>query len=427
MVDKTTVQSGKKGIENKKKVELLIPAQNKKSVQSAIGNADALYFGTETFNMRMNARNIPKEELVDFVNYIHDNGMRAYLTTNIIIYENELNLLKSLLEDAKTAEVDAVILHDFAAVQLAKEIGLKFHISTQASISNSISAKFYEKLGADRIILARELSLDQIKELIPKLENTKVETFIHGAMCTSISGRCYFSQSICESSEFSANRGKCVQPCRNQWRVLYQDGHEFDYDGSFFINAKDLCMIEYIPELIEAGISSFKVEGRMRDPHYIEIVSKIYRNAIDEYYQGISRDIYQSKALLWKEELAKVYNRGFSTGFYFRMPTALDVNRKDSGNQAPSQKVEVGRVSSYYREKQVARIELRQGQFKIGDDLYIEGGDLGSFVHVQLNEIYHKNKLIHETPDIGKLPEPYIITLKTESPVKQGDRIFIYK
>jgi len=424
MTDTSGNSIKKKRAGDKNSVELLIPAQNKKSVQSAIGNADAIYFGTETFNMRMNARNIPKEELSDFVKYTHDNGIRAYLTTNIIIYENELALLKTLLQDAKSAEVDAVILHDFAAVQLAKEIGLKFHISTQASISNSLSAKFYEKLGADRIILARELSLDQIKEIIPKLEKTKVETFVHGAMCTSISGRCYFSQSICESSEFSANRGKCVQPCRNQWRVLYQDGHEFDYDGYYFVNAKDLCMIEYIPELIEAGISSFKVEGRMRDPHYIEVVSKIYRTAIDEYYQGTYT---KEKAIKWKEELSKVYNRGFSTGFYFRKPTALDVNQKDSGNQAPSQKMEVGRVSSYYREKEVARIELRLGQFKIGDDLYIEGGDLGNYVHVKLSEIYHKNKLIHETPDIGKLSEPYIVTLKTDSPVKQGDRVFIYK
>ena len=254
-------------------VELLIPAQNKKSVQAAIGYADAIYFGTETFNMRMHARNISQTDLPEFIQFCHDNNLKAYLTSNIIIYEGELNLLRQLIESAHSAEVDAVIVHDLATIQTAKEIGIPFHISTQTSISNSMSAKFYEQLGAERAILARELSLEQIKEIADGLSTMEVEAFVHGAMCTSISGRCYLSEDVMNNPRFSANRGKCLQPCRQRWTLTHESGVEIDYDGFFFLNSKDLCMIEYIPELIEAGISSLKVEGRMRDPRYIETVS----------------------------------------------------------------------------------------------------------------------------------------------------------
>ena len=214
-------------------VELLIPAQNKKSVEASLGNADAVYFGVEAFNMRIHARNIKREEMRDFVSFCHSNNIKTYLTTNISIYEGELDLLRDLIKQAHETEVDAVIVHDFAAIKLAKEFDLPFHVSTQASVSNSSSAKFFEELGAERIIMARELSLKQISGIAPNLTSAKVEAFIHGAMCTSISGRCYLSQTICDSPEFSANRGKCLQPCRKKWRVISAEGTEFDYDGYF--------------------------------------------------------------------------------------------------------------------------------------------------------------------------------------------------
>jgi putative protease len=299
---------------------------------------------------------------------------------------------------------------------------MPFHISTQASVSNSSSAQFYEELGAERIIMARELSLKQIAGIVPNLNSAKVEAFIHGAMCTSISGRCYFSQTICDSPEFSANRGKCLQPCRKKWRILSEEGTEFDYDGYFFLNAKDLCMIEYIPEMIEAGIFSFKIEGRMRSPRYIETVSRLYRKAIDAHFNGTYS---KAEATEWKKELETVYNRGFSTGFYFRKPTALDINRERSGNLAGVKKTEVGRVLTYYRRNQVAKISLMEGKFKTGDVLYIEGVEK-RFLKNILGEMKHKNRLITETPEISREQEKYIITIKVDQPVKQGDRIFIY-
>jgi len=345
------------------------------------------------------------------------------MTTNIIIYEGEYELLKKLVEEASTSEVDTLIVHDFATIQLAKEYNIPFHVSTQASVSNSHAAKFYEDLGASQITLARELSLNQIKEIVPKLKKTKIGAFIHGAMCTSISGRCYLSQTLHDCSFYSANRGKCLQPCRNQWKVTYQDGQELDYDGYFFLNAKDLCMIEHVPELIESKIHSFKVEGRMRSPQYVEVVSKIYRNAIDAHENGT---FTREKALEWKKELEKVYNRGFHTGFYFQRPTEIDINRDKSGNMAITRKMEVGAVITYYKQNQVAKLRFFKGQFKPGDEIFIEGSDIGTYYRHVLAEIFHKNKLCQETPDIGKIKDGFVVTIKVDRAVKKGEKIFIY-
>lgn len=406
-----------------KKYELLLPAQNKKSVQAAVGNADAIYFGTETFNMRMHARNISQNDLADFVGFCHDNGLKAFMTTNIIIYEQELDLLRSLVSDAKSAGVDALIVHDFATIKLAKEYNIPVHISTQASISNSSSAQFFEDMGAERIIMARECSLAQISEISTKLKAAKVEAFVHGAMCTSISGRCYFSQCIHDSNEFSANRGKCLQPCRHKWKLIYENGQEFDYDGYFFLNAKDLCMIEFIPEMVNAGIFSFKVEGRMRSPRYVETVGRIYKNALESHFCGTYT---KEKAAEWKKELNEVYNRGYSTGFYFNRPTELDINRETSGNMSKKRKTHVGDVITFYRNKKVAKLQLFRGKYRPGDIFYIEGGDMGSFYKHEIAEMYHKNKIIQETPDIAELKDGYVITIKTEAPVGKNDKVFIY-
>ncbi|MHA2182992.1 MAG: peptidase U32 family protein, partial [Promethearchaeota archaeon] len=267
-------------------VELMAPLKNLKSLNAIIGKTDAVYFGIESFNMRMYSDNFKLEQLNEIVKICHDNNIRAYLTTNIVMYENEFPLLDKILDGAVEAEIDAVIVHDVGAINLIKEKGLNFHISTQANISNSHAAKYYEALGAQRLILARELSLEQIKEIKSKLNSAEIETFIHGAQCTSISGRCYFSAEICQSQDYSANRGKCIQPCRRKWRVYDDQTNEFLHDGVFFINAKDLCMIEHIPELIKAEINAFKIEGRMRDPIYIEETTSCYREAIDAYYEN---------------------------------------------------------------------------------------------------------------------------------------------
>ncbi|MFW9896951.1 MAG: peptidase U32 family protein [Candidatus Thorarchaeota archaeon] len=407
---------------SEKRVELLSPLKNFKSLNAVIDKADAVYFGVESFNMRMYSDNFKLNELNEIVRRCHDNNIRAYLTTNIVIYENEFPLLSQILDKAVEAEIDAVIIHDIGAINLAREKGLNFHISTQANISNSYTAMFYENLGAQRLILARELSLEQIKEIKSKLKNAEIETFVHGAQCTSISGRCYFSAEVCQSQDYSANRGKCVQPCRRKWRVYDDQNNEFLYDGVFFINAKDLCMIEHIPKLIEAKIDAFKIEGRMRDPIYIEEATSCYKEAIEAYYAS---SFTQEKVKGWISRLRKVYNRGFSTGFYFGMPLGSEIQQEFDGNISNYKKVEIGKVLNYFPEKKAAKILLTSGKLKLKDEIYIIGTHTDTYFKQEIKSIQIKQKKnLTETPLVSDRKERLTVGITVDKNVKKNDKLF---
>jgi len=404
-----------------KKVELLAPLKNFKSLNAVLQNADSVYFGLEGLNMRMFSDNFKQEELVKICKTCHDSGIKAYLTTNIIIYENEFDLLNQVLDHAVEAEVDGIIVHDIGAIELIKEKSLEFHVSTQASISNSKSARFYQDLGAQRLILARELSLNQIKEIKNKL-TIQIETFVHGAQCTSISGRCYFSAELCGDQGYSANRGKCVQPCRRTWRVLDAENNELLYDGVFFINTKDLCMIEHIPELIEANIDAFKIEGRMRDPIYIEEVTSCYKEAIDSYYDGSYNDVKVSE---WMRRLEKVYNRGFSTGFYFGMPKGSEIQREIDGNVSKFKKIEIGKVLNYFPEKKAAKILLTKDKLRLKDEIFIIGTKTDTFLRQEVNSIQIKQKRnLTETPNMTGKNKRLAVGILVDRPVKKNDKVF---
>jgi putative protease len=356
------------------KPELLAPVQDWKTLTFIKNIPDAIYFGVNNYNMRQQAQNFAEEDLPEIASYCHSLNppLKAYLCTNILIYNSELDKLENLIKKANEADIDAIIAHDLAAIQFAKKYHIPFHVSTQANVSNIISAKLFEEMGAERIILARELSLKQINEISRELEETPIECFIHGAMCTSISGRCYFSATIKNSEHFSANRGNCIQSCRRQWRVFDDQSNEFIYDGQMFLNAKDLCMIEHIPELIRANIDAFKIEGRMKNPLYVKTVASCYRDAINSYYEGT---YLKEKVENWLEELSKVYNRGFHTGFYFHQPTAEDIQLTKRGNISHFKKEYIGSVLSYNKATKTANIVIeRKGiTMNVGDKLIIEG------------------------------------------------------
>jgi len=407
-----------------KEVELLAPAKNLKAIKAASKYADSVYFGIEKFNMRMRSENIALENLADIVNFCHDSELKAYLATNILIYDNELSYLRTILEKAKEVDIDAVIIHDLAALEIAKQIGLPFHISTQCNVSNSLSAKTYEALGAERIILARELSLEKIKEIKRNLSKAEIEVFIHGAMCTSVSGRCYFSQDICGSEEKSANRGSCVQPCRRRWWVREESGTEYIYDGTRFMNSRDLCTIAYIPELIEANVDAFKIEGRMRHPHYVETVSRVYREAIEAYYDGT---FSKKKAGAWVTELKKVYNRGFTPGFYFKRMTEEDHQHKSPSNLSHYRYIKIGQVESYIPNKRIAQISIDDGYLTNNDDIIIMGKYSDTYLHQHALEITFKGKNDNKTPRRTK-KEKILIGLKVNEPVigKGIDNIYIF-
>ncbi|MBA7535095.1 hypothetical protein ES705_27346 [subsurface metagenome] len=410
-----------KNISNKR-VELMAPLKNYKSLSAVLGKADAVYFGVESFNMRMYSDNFRLDDLNKIVKTCHNNNIYTYLTTNIVIYENEFPLLDKVLDKAVEAEIDAVIIHDIGAIHLAKEKGLNFHISTQANISNSQTALFYESLGAQRLILARELSLEQIKEIKNKVNKAEIECFVHGAQCTSISGRCYFSAEICQSQDYSANRGKCIQPCRRRWKVYDEQNNEFIYDGVFFINAKDLCMIEHVPKLIEAQIDAFKIEGRMRDPIYIEEITSCYREAIDAYYDNT---FSQEKVKDWLNRLNKVYNRGFSTGFYFGLPKGSEIQRDFDGNISNYRKIEIGKVLNYFPEKKAAKILLTSGKLKLKDEIFIIGTHTDTYLRQEVKSIQIKQKQnLTETPSVLSKKERITVGLMVDKPVKKNDKIF---
>jgi putative protease len=407
-----------------KKVELLAPAKNIKAIKAASPYADAVYFGIEKFNMRMRSENIALEELNKVIDLCQKYELKAYLATNILVYDNEIELLRKIIETAKDSGVDAVVVHDLAAVQIAKENNIAFHVSTQCNVSNSVSARFYEQLGAERIILARELSLEKIKEIKRNLTSTQIEVFIHGAMCTSISGRCYFSQDICGTEEKSANRGSCIQPCRRRWWVKEESGAEYIYDGVRFMNSRDLCTIAYIPELIDAKIDAFKIEGRMRHPHYVEIVTKTYREAIEAYYEG---SFTKKKAGRWVTDLKKVYNRGFTPGFYFKRVTEEDQQHKSPANLSHYRYIYLGDIQDYDPKEGKAKIVLTNGYLMKNDDIIIMGKNTDTYIHQKAELINYKGNSVDKTPR-GIKDKSIEIELKLNEPTKgEGkDKLYIF-
>jgi putative protease len=407
-----------------KKVELLAPARNFKAIKAASQYADSIYFGIEKFNMRMRSENIAFKDLNKIIDYCEKNNLKTYLATNILIYDNELEQLRAIIEKAKEEGVNAVIVHDLAAIQIARECGLPFHISTQCNVSNSLSARFYEELGAQRIILARELSLEKIKEIKRNLTTAEIEAFIHGAMCTSVSGRCYFSQDICGTEKKSANRGNCIQPCRRRWWVREESGAEYLYDGVRFMNSRDLCTIAYIPDLIEAKIDAFKIEGRMKHPHYVEIVSKIYREAIEAYYM----DTFTKKKVgKWITELKKVYNRGFTPGFYFKRVTEEDQQHKSPANLSHYRYIKVGQIERYVNDINIATISLDNGYLSKNDDIIIMGKNSDTYIHQKANLIKYLGKNVNKTPR-GTKNKEILVELKIKEPAigNRVDKVYIF-
>ena len=391
----------------KQKIELLAPAGDFPSLIAAVeAGADAVYLGLKEFNMRDSARNFEIKDL-ESINRIcktKSKTIKKYLTLNTIIYDSELGDVEKILKKVK-GKVDAIICWDLSVIQLAKKYKIPFHVSTQASVANSQSARFYKKLGAERIILARELNLEQIKK-ISKI--VRVECFIHGAMCVSISGRCFTSQFL---QNRSANRGQCTHPCRRSYTIKDADGYELKLENSRVMSAKDLCALPFISKLKKAGVTAFKIEGRNRNPEYVSQVTRIYRKALDKKLN--EREIKQSI-----EELKKVYNRGFSSGFYIKTPTADDFSNSENGEGSEFKEF-VGKIEKYWPKIGVAALKLNSGKLKIGDEVYIIGNSTGiSRAKIKSMEINHK--------PVQKAEKSQAVGVKLPK-CRQGDDVYLIK
>jgi len=405
-----------------KRPELVSPVQDWNTLKAVGEISDAIYLGIKKFNMRANAKNFERSDLKKVVEYCHSKTppLKVYLATNILIYDSELQDLENLLSAAKDVGIDAIIAHDISVIRFAKRYNLKFHVSTQCNVSNIEAASFYEELGAERIVLARELSLQQIKLIKHHLSIAEIECFIHGSMCTSISGRCYFSATLTDSQEFSANRGNCIQPCRRGWRVIDDENNELIYDGEMFLNSKDLSMIEYIPELIDAKIDAFKIEGRMKDPLYVKTVTECYREAIDSYF---SNSYTQEKVNGWVERLSKVYNRGFHTGFYFQKPSLNEIELNKRGNVSPYKKRYLGKILSFDEKSKTANVLLESLEFplRIGEEIIIIGEN--TYQTEIIKKMTFKGERI-KTIARKRYSEPVKINLRIEH-CEVNDKIYI--
>jgi len=391
-------------------VELLAPVGNWIMLEAAIqAGADSVYLGIKGLNMRARAQNFELKDLEKITKRAHKDKVKVYLALNTVVYDNEISQIKEILKAAKKYKVDAIICWDLAVISEAKKLKLPIHISTQASISNFEALKFYYQLGARRFILARELSLEQIKEIKKKIKQHKlkaeIEVFIHGAMCVSISGRCFMSQF---SFNKSANRGECWQPCRREYLIKDKENEiEFRLGHNYILSPKDLCTIGFIDKLIGAGIDAFKIEGRNRSPEYVKTVVSAYRKVINDP---------KNKNLV-KEQLKKlktVYNKGFSTGFFLGKP----INQWSDvyGSKAAETKQYLGKVLNYYSRPGVAEILLEAGNLKIGDRIMIQGNKTGvieqKITSMEINK--KKTKTAKKAQKIG---------LKTKK-VRENDKIY---
>ena len=374
-------------------VELLSPARDFQSLSAALNNgANSVYIGMQGCNMRANVSNFSLEDIKTAVKKAHDFDSRLYVCTNTILKDNDFDLLERNFPILKEYGVDAVIVSDLGAVEMAHENDLEVHLSVQANISNTRSLKVLKKLGVSRTILSRELSLLEIHELA-KNSPIELEVFVHGALCMAVSGRCFLSSHLYGKS---ANCGECLQPCRKNWKLVSEDEEEFILEGktevsgyldvikkgkdlkSFeientmtrFLSPRDLSMIEYIPELVKSGVHAFKIEGRARPADYVATVTRVYREAIDCYENG--QWSFQNQ---WVDDLKKVFNRGFDQGLYFN-----NYHQDSPYNQSIYVKKDIGQVINYFNRVKAAEIRLWD-DLKIGDEIIIQGPTTGSITH----------------------------------------------
>ncbi len=352
--------------------ELLAPAGNWSCLRAALdAGCDAVYFGTESLNMRSGAENFARADLPAIRKLCSQHGVKAYLALNTIVYSGELAAAEQLLACARD-HVDGVICWDPAVVELARQHGVPIHISTQASVANVRAAMFYKRLGARRIVAARECSLEEVAAIRREAE-VEVEVFVHGAMCVSVSGRCFLSQF---TDGKSGNRGECRQHCRREYRILADDDTaEFRLGPSYLLSAKDLCTIPFIDVLLDAGLDGFKIEGRNRPPEYVHTVVGTYRKAMDAWASGRLDDARKTK---WIAECRTVFNRDFSEGFYMGRPIGEMTTR--TGSQATLRKDYVGKVTNYFKQAKVAEIDIRDYGVEVGDRLLIDGPTSGAVI-----------------------------------------------
>jgi U32 family peptidase len=363
-------------------IELMAPAGDFEALQAAIDNgANSVYFGVEQLNMRARASmNFTVDNLDEIVARCRPKGIRTYLTLNTIIYDHDLSIIRTLLDKAKQSGITAVIAMDQAVIAYARQIQLEVHISTQINITNIETVKFYA-LFADTIVLSRELSLSQVKKITTQIEKenicgpsgklVEIEIFGHGALCMAVSGKCYLSL---HSHNSSANRGACKQNCRKKYTVIDQEsGFEVALDNEYMMSPKDLCTIDFLDRIANSGVKVLKLEGRGRAPEYVATVTRCYRQAIDAIADGTYTP---DKVAVWMNELNKVYNRGFWSGYYLGQKLGEWSNA--NGSMATQRKVYIGKGRHYFPKSGIGEFIIEAYDLKVGDSILVTGPTTGA-------------------------------------------------
>lgn len=393
------------------KIELLSPAGDMEKLKTAIYfGADAVYFAGKKFGLRAFSSNFSDDELKTSVDYCHEHNVKCYITVNILARNYDFEELKAYIKYLTEIKVDAVIVSDIGVMSLIREVSkdLEIHVSTQANITNKYSAMEFVKLGAKRLVLARELSIAEIKEIhnyLPK--DITLETFVHGAMCISYSGRCLLSNYL---TNRDSNRGACVQACRWEYCIREknrEDEYEIQEDnhGTYILNSKDLCMIEHVKELYDAGVRSFKIEGRMKSPYYVATITNAYRKAIDDFYANKPFD----EEL--KEEVLKTSHRKFTTAFYFG-----DKDKECLESSTPVQNSEFIAIVIKDSENGYCMVEQRN-RFKVGDTLEVLSPSGNFRKKVVVTELLN----IEKEPVLDALKVQQRLYFKTDLNLKTGD------
>ncbi|MBO5364390.1 MAG: U32 family peptidase C-terminal domain-containing protein [Clostridia bacterium] len=397
-----------------KKPELLAPAGNLEKLKKAfLYGADAVYIGGEEFSLRVAAENFTLEEMREGIAFAHARGGKVYLTANIIPHNRDIEAYAQYLNEVKDMGLDAVILSDLGMFQVTRELApdLEIHVSTQANNVNYRSARAWRDMGAKRVILAREMSLAEIKEIREKVQpDLELEAFVHGAMCISYSGRCLLSNYMAGRD---SNQGNCAHPCRWKYHLM-EEQRPGEYmpvfeneRGTFIYNSKDLCMIEHMDQLIASGLSSFKIEGRVKSEFYVATVVQAYRQAIDAYFEDPEHYVVNPE---WLEEIKKVSHRDYTTGFYFGKPGATEQNYATSSYIRDYEMV--GMVTGYNPETGLAEVIQKNRFFRGSTVEFVR--PVGKFFSQTVTELYDENGVPLE---VANRPQSKVY-LKTQEPVE---------
>ena len=409
---------------SKDKIEIMSPAGNFECLAAAIkGGANSVYFGVEQLNMRARAaNNFSLADLPKIVEICSEKNVKTYLTLNTIMYDHDMNLMKKICDAAKKSGVTAVIASDISAISYANSIGLDVHISTQQNVSNIEAVKFYAKF-ADVIVLARELTLSQVKKICeeikkenikgPNGELVKIELFAHGALCVAISGKCYMSLGTYNAS---ANRGACLQNCRRSYKIIDEEtGDELVVDNKYIMSPSDLCTIGFIDKLIDAGVKVFKLEGRGRSADYVYTVTKSYRDAADSV---LDNTYTEEKIKNWISELESVYNRGFWHGGYY-LGKKLGEWSGVYGSKATKEKIFVGVAKHYFPKTGIGEFHIQSEKISVGDEILITGNTTG-VIQGKVDEMF-----VNDKQGIKEAKQGDVITFKVPERVRENDKLYV--